>query len=667
MTNARLQSGPVISSSSQLQKLRNLAQPFFLPLEQASGWQFIWLLISLLFCVGGTVLLIVTQLNYVLLHFQPELTEKYLGGVVRTVDKIWSSWWSIAFIGLSLIGLVSFVSMRKQLKGRRWLHWILLGLIVFMLLAVNGINAGIGFIARDLTNALVQKQQSNFYLILTVYACCFLVALPIRVSQFYLTQKLGLIWRDWLSRGLIADYMHNRAYYVLNPNDEVATDVDNPDQRITDDTKAFTEQSLDFTLGVFDAILTFSLNILILWSISQKLTWALFFYAVLATSVLVASGLNLVRVNYDQLRFEADFRYGLVHIRDNAESIAFYSGEKPEQAETLRRLSTAIRNFDILIIWKVAIQAIQRSVGYAGNFFPYLIMAGAYFSGQIDYGRFIQASFAFSMVEGSLMFVVNNITELAKFSAGVSRLEGFQSKIEHYRVTSKVENSDYLFNSDSIVLRGVDIRAPLSNSNLIEDLSLTVAHGERLLVVGPSGCGKTSLLRTVSGLWSPQAGMVEKPESGDLLFIPQKPYMILGSLREQLCYPGEHARYTDEQLRHVLSQVRLDKMVQRYPDLDIKQDWTRVLSLGEQQRLAFGRLLLHSPKIVVLDEATSAVDVSTEQHLYQMLLDRDLAVISVGHRNSLIPFHDQVLSLRGGGKWELLPTSNYISSISTSL
>ncbi|MEB3261373.1 MAG: ABC transporter ATP-binding protein/permease, partial [Cyanobacteriota bacterium] len=492
------------------------------------------------------------------------------------------------------------------------------------------------------------------------------VALPIRVSQYYLTQKLGLIWRNWLSRSLIADYMHNRAYYVLNPNDELSTDVDNPDQRISDDTRSFTSQSLGFTLGVFDAILTFSLNILILWSISQVLTLSLFVYALIATVILVVSGLNLIRVNYDQLRYEADFRYGLVHIRDNAESIAFYAGEKPELSETLRRLSEAIRNFNVLIIWQVVIGAIQRSVGYAGNFFPYLIMAGAYFSGQIDYGRFIQASFAFSMVEGSLMFVVNNITELAQFSAGVSRLEGFQSKVEQYRASSPSTSSRFRI-SDSIVVRGADLRAPGSDATLIEDLDLTVSEGDRLLVVGPSGCGKTSLLRMVSGLWSPERGSIERPETGDLLFIPQKPYMLLGSLREQLCYPASEDRFTDDQLRHVLEQVRLEKLIHRYPDLDVKQDWPRILSLGEQQRLAFGRLLLNAPRIAVLDEATSALDVQTEKHLYQMLVDRDLAFVSVGHRPTLMPFHQHVLKLEGGGSWQLLPMTSYEASVGNPL
>jgi len=238
--------------------------------------------------------------------------------------------------------------MRQQLRNRRWLHWLLLAVIVLMLLAVNGINAGISFIARDLTNALVAKQQEGFYRILIIYASCFVVALPIRVSQIFFTLKLGIIWRDWLSRSLIADYMSNRAYYVLNPNDEQATDVDNPDQRITDDTRAFTAQSLQFTLGIFDALLTFSLNILILWSISTTLTFSLFAYAAFATTVLVVAGRKLVKINFDQLRYEADFRYGLVHVRDNAESIAFYAGEKPEQDETKRRLGSVVRNFNLL-------------------------------------------------------------------------------------------------------------------------------------------------------------------------------------------------------------------------------------------------------------------------------------------------------------------------------
>ena len=642
----------------QLNKLRNLAQPFFLPLDQASGWQFAGLLVALLFCVGGLVLVALTGLIGLAEQVLPALTEKYFGGVASTITGIWTSAWGAVFSGLFLIGAAAFLVMRQQLRNRRWLHWLMLGVIVLMLLTVNGINAGIGFIARDLTNALVSKQEEGFYRILIIYACCFVVALPIRVSQIFFTLKLGIIWRDWLSRSLIGDYMRNRAYYVLNPNDEQVTDVDNPDQRITDDTRSFTAQSLQFTLGVFDALLTFSLNILILWSISTTLTLSLFGYAAFATSVLVISGRKLVRINFDQLRYEADFRYGLVHIRNNAESIAFYAGEEPEATETERRLGFVVRNFNLLIIWRVIIDVMRRSIGYAGNFFPYLVMAVPYFAGEIDYGGFIQANFAFGMVEGSLFYVVNQIEELAQFTAGISRLEGFQSKVEH--VTRMANESDRVqVDAHSIVVRHADLTPPGAQQPIVRDLSLSVGETDRLLVVGPSGCGKTSFLRMISGLWAPTSGDVERPPTGELLFIPQKPYMLLGSLREQLCYPTDEARFSDDQLRHVLDEVNLGALSSRYPDLDVKQDWPRILSLGEQQRLAFGRLLLNAPRFVVLDEATSALDVATEDHLYALLRQRELAVISIGHRPTLKQFHDTVLELSGNGDWRLMPATSY--------
>ena len=643
----------------QIQKLRKLAQPFFLPIDQCTGFQFIWLLFSLLFCVGGIVLVGLTGLINVFENVQPQLLEKYFGGVVNTINSIWTGSWGLLFSMLFLVGSASFFSLRIQLKNRKWLHWLFLGIIVIMLLAVNGINAGIGFIARDLTNALVEKQQDGFYRILGIYACCFVVAVPIRVSQIFFTFKLGLIWREWLSKSLVKDYMTNKAYYQINPNDEDQTDVDNPDQRITEDTRAFTYQSLNLTVGVFDALLTFSLNILILLTISKTLTFSLFGYAAFATSILLFAGKNLVKLDYDQLRYEADFRYGLVHIRDNAESIAFYSGENPERNETERRLGEVVRNFNLVIIWRVIIDVMRRSVSYAGNFFPYLIMAIPYFRGEIDYGRFIQASFAFNMVEGSLFFIVNQIEELAKFTAGIGRLEGFQSKVESISQEKPIENVKNISFDSSILIQDANLSPPGSSKLIIKNLSLSISENESLLVVGPSGCGKTSLLRMISGLWEPENGLIKKPKTGDLLFIPQKPYMILGSLREQLCYPTQVDKFSDDHLISVLHEVNLKSLSDRYPNLDIKQDWPRILSLGEQQRLAFARLLLNSPHFAVLDEATSALDIETEKHLYNLLKERELSIISVGHRPTLKDFHQNVLELNGKGGWKLLTAENY--------
>ena len=643
----------------QIRKLRKLAQPFFLPIDQCSGFQFVWLLFSLLFCVGGIVLVSLTGLINIFENVQPQLLEKYFGGVVNTINSIWTGSWGLLFSMLFLVGSASFFSLRIQLKNRKWLHWLFLGIIVIMLLAVNGINAGIGFIARDLTNALVEKQQDGFYRILGIYACCFVVAVPIRVSQIFFTFKLGLIWREWLSKSLVKDYMTNKAYYQINPNDEDQTDVDNPDQRITEDTRAFTYQSLNLTVGVFDALLTFSLNILILLTISKTLTFSLFGYAAFATSILLFAGKNLVKLDYDQLRYEADFRYGLVHIRDNAESIAFYSGENPERNETERRLGEVVRNFNLVIIWRVIIDVMRRSVSYAGNFFPYLIMAIPYFRGEIDYGRFIQASFAFNMVEGSLFFIVNQIEELAKFTAGIGRLEGFQSKVESISQEKPIENINNISYDSSILIQDANLSAPGSSKLIIKNLSLSITENESLLVVGPSGCGKTSLLRMISGLWEPENGLIKKPKTGDLLFIPQKPYMILGSLREQLCYPTQVDKFSDDHLISVLHEVNLKSLSDRYPNLDIKQDWPRILSLGEQQRLAFARLLLNSPHFAVLDEATSALDIETEKHLYNLLKERELSIISVGHRPTLKDFHQNVLELNGKGGWKLLTAENY--------
>ena len=203
------------------------------------------------------------------------------------------------------------------------------------------------------------------------------------------------------------------------------------------------------------------------------------------------------------------------------------------------------------------------------------------------------------------------------------------------------------------------MKTPFSNRLLTKDLNLSISASQRLLVVGPSGCGKTSLLRVISGLWASPTGQVSTPPSGELLFIPQRPYMTLGSLREQLCYPLDCDRFSDDHLRAVLKEVQLQSVLDRYPSFDVKQDWPRLLSLGEQQRLAFARLLLNAPKVVVLDEATSALDVSTERHLYALLVEREMAVVSVGHRPTLTSFHDQVLALNGDGGWQLIPAASY--------
>jgi len=652
-------SNPIQSLRIQLVKLQRLAQPYFLPIEDSNPWQFLLLVAALLGIVVGLTLLLLTGLVAASGALIPQLQSRFLPGVPERVAGIWASP-AGALVMLALASSIAcFVAFRNKLRQGRWLPWLLLGVIALLLLVLNGINVGISFIARNIDNAQVAYDEQGFWRIISIYGFCLILALPIRTLQNYIIPKLGLLWREWLSKRLLDRYMSDRAYYQLNPNDESNAEVDNPDQRISEDARNFTGTSLDFVVGVLEALLTFFSFIIVLWSISKSLTLALIIYAIGGTTLIIFIGRKLVKLNYQQLKLEADFRYGLVHIRDNAESIAFYKGEVQESQEAQRRLGGAIQNFDRLIIWQALINMIRRSYDYLSRFLPWIVIAPIYFAKKVDFGVFSQASIAFGMVFGSVSFIVNNIDQLAAFSASINRLEGFQSTIESLPVPA-LESKERSNHSGSILLRNASVVPPGTNQVLVKNINLEVGPSQRVLVVGPSGCGKTSLLRLVSGLWPSGSGEVERPPLGELMFIPQKPYMLLGSLREQLCYPLDQARFSDSQLRNVLEEVNLAGMISRYPDLGIQQDWPRLLSLGEQQRLAFARLLLNSPQFAVLDEATSALDVATERRLYGLLAQRDMAFISVGHRPTLTAFHNTVLQLDGSGGWSLLPAANYV-------
>ncbi|MFM8524239.1 MAG: ABC transporter ATP-binding protein/permease [Cyanobacteriota bacterium] len=612
----------------------------------------------------------------------PLLQRAVDGGIPAALGAVWgvprlSA--GVAGFGAFVFGVACFLTFRSRLKRQRWVPWTLLGVIALLVLVMNAINIGISFIARSVDNTLVAYDKAGFWNIVAVYAFCLVLALPFRGIQSYLVPKLGLLWRRWLSQRLLDRYMENRAYYQINPDDETGGEIDNPDQRITQDTASFTSTSLQVTVGIIEALLTFFSFVVILWSISASLASILLVYAVGGTGVVVFISRRLVQLNNAQLRLEADFRYGMVHVRDNAESIAFYRGEQQESREVGRRLDQAIVNFDRLIRWSAAIYVVRRSYDYFSRFLPWLVIAPIYFAKEVDFGVFSQAGIAFAQVFGSLSFIVENIEQLTAFSASISRLESFQGAIDEvHRGAALPEAQPSTLPAgpeasreagalaiaepgarQGILVDHVDLTPPQSQRLLIQDLSLEVAQRQRVLVVGPSGCGKTSFLRLVSGLWPPARGRVVRPPETDLLFIPQKPYMILGSLREQLCYPLDPERFSDEQLRSVLEQVCLPELVQRYPNLEIKQDWPRILSLGEQQRLAFARLLLNAPRFVVLDEATSALDVTTERHLYGLLAEREMAFVSVGHRPTLAAFHDTVLELTGQGGWRLHPAAGY--------
>ncbi|ABB56654.1 ABC transporter ATP-binding protein/permease [Synechococcus elongatus] len=638
-----------------------IAQPYFYPLEKNSLWAFSGLLIALLMVVVSLTffaLVGVTKLGAAVLPAQ--FVDLVAKGLVQQVD----AWLQSPFLGICalifLVGAGVFAAFWRKIR-HRWLPWLMLGGLIFLLFAINGINVGITFIARVLDNSLVAKEQASFWQFLGIYVLTLVIALPVRGALSYLPLKLGLLWREWLTDDFLRRYFGNRVYYRLDSN-SADTAVDNPDQRITEDVKAFTDTTLSFLIQVFDAVLTLISFTAILWTISKQLTLGLLAYAVIGTAISVLAGTKLIRINFDQLRLEANFRYGMVHVRDNAETIAFYQGEAQERRQVRDRFGQVLLNFDRLIIWNTILSVYQRFYDYFSRIPPYLIVVPLYFSGQQDFGVISQSILAFSQILGALSIITYQIQEISRFAAGVNRLGSFEQVMRTVERTETDRNRPQISTEYGPLLRLVDVtlETPDYRKVLVKDLNLSLADQEALLIVGPSGFGKTSLLRAIAGLWNSGQGQIERPSTQDILFLPQRPYMLLGNLRSQLVYPHAPGRFSDAELLDALERVNLRYILDDRPEgFDALEDWSSVFSLGEQQRLAFARIVLSRPKFAILDEGTSALDVANEHRVYTLLRNLGISYVSVGHRPTLCDFHETVLEILPESQWRTLSADEY--------
>lgn len=638
-----------------------IAQPYFYPTNRGSTWIFAGLLLVLLVVVVSLTFFLAVGLTLLGQLLFPTFFTDLAGGLVTQVNGLLNSPVPYIALGTLLLSGLIFASQRRKLR-QRWLQWGLLGLLLFLSFAVNGMNVILSFVFRFIDNVLVDKNETAFWQFLWVYAGVLIIAIPVIVLYRYVRLKLGLFWREWLTKDFLDRYFDNRAYYELDSN-AANVEVDNPDQRITEDIKSFTGTTLSFLLDILDSILTLISFTAILWSISRPLTGGLIVYALAGTAIAVIAGTKLIRINYDQLRLEANFRYGMVHVRDNAESIAFYRGESLEIQQVLQRLIAALRNFDLLILWQATIDLFQYGYNYFARLVPYLIVAPLYFSGNADFGTIGQSYFAFSQVLSALSLITNQIQSIASFAASINRLGMLDEELKEAPPSEIRDRGIETRIAPRIAIEHLTLRTPNSEQTLIEDLSLDVGNVDRLLVVGASGCGKSSFLRAIAGLWTNGQGVITRPDSQEMLFLPQRPYMLLGNLREQLIYPNLRSHISDDEIQEALQLVNLEGLPERLGGMEIVKDWPSVLSLGEQQRLAFARILLSQPKYVMLDEATSALDVKNERQLYELLRSLDLVYISVGHRPSLLDYHQIVLELGTPEGWRLWSSEEYRFSL----
>ena len=641
-----------------------IAQPYFYPTGPKGTRTFLGLLGITLISVVAFTFFLTAGLTFAGETIFPAFFSELAAPLVERITHLLASAAPIVAAGTLIVSGCIVLILRRHLQ-QRWKQWSLLACLLFLSFAVNGMNVAISYVFRFLENALNQKEEAVFWQFLWIYAGIIVVAVPVVIIYRYIRLKLALYWREWLTKLFLERYFFKRSYYNLDSN-AANTEIDNPDQRITEDIRAFTETTLRFLLDVLDSILTLLSFTAVLFTISKVLTLGLVIYAFLGTLIAVIAGQRLIRVNYNQLRLEANFRYSMVHVRDHAESIAFYRGEALERQQITKRFMAALRNANLLIIWQSLIDLFQVGYNYFTRIVPYMIVAPLYLSGQTDFGTIGQAAFAFFQILGALSLITNRIEDISKFAASIVRLGAFYEKLEPAMADSP-QQIDAL-NSQTIevhvtpqlAIQNLTLNTPNLEQTLVKNLSLEVNDQEHLLIVGASGCGKSSLLRAIAGLWSNGQGIIQRPDIADIFFLPQRPYMLLGTLRDQVIYPNRYTPVSDEEIQQVLAQVNLNQLIDRVGGLDVESDWSTLLSLGEQQRLAFARILLSQPKYAILDEATSALDINNERLLYERLQDLNIVYVSVGHRSSLLDYHHTVLDLGNGtSNWTVTNADHY--------
>ena len=545
----------------------------------------------------------------------------------------------------------------------RWSARGLLAVIIGMNLGLVYVNVLFNEWNNLFFNALQDKDYDAFLHQLLRFTVLAAIYIAIAVYQIYLNQMLQIHWRRWLTERYLGEWLGERTYYRLQLVDR---STDNPDQRISEDLQGVVSQSLNLTLGFIRSVVTLISFFGILWTLSGPLSvslggvaisipgymvWVALIYSIAGTWLAHRIGRPLVRLNFDQQRYEADFRFALVRLRENVEGIALYRGE-PDETRTLRqRFGAVVRNWWGIMKCQKRLTWFSATYDQIATIFPILVASPQYFSGALQLGGLMQTSSAFGQVQGAMSWFIDSYARLADWKATVDRLITFHRAMVQTKQAAALVPQIAVAPSEqkTLALEGVEIRLP-SGQPLLDRVHASFEPGERVLISGPSGSGKSTMFRAIAGIWPFGRGTIRIPAGARLLFLPQKPYLPLGSLREVVAYPAPVAAIGDGSIRQALHDCELSHLVDR---LDEVQPWALALSPGEQQRIAVARALLQKPDWLFLDEATSALDEATEERLYGLLRARlpNTSLVSIGHRTTLVPFHDRRIEIvvDGGG------------------
>jgi ABC-type uncharacterized transport system, permease and ATPase components len=536
---------------------------------------------------------------------------------------------------------------------------------LLLLLVVLALSAGSVYLQKVLNswhnqfyNSIQGYDFPEFKSLLLTFCWLAAIWVLVGVHRTYFNQMLQIIWRRWLTQNRIAHWLANNNFYRLQLTDR---QTDNPDQRIAEDINEFVSSTLSLSIGFLSQIATLFTFLGVLWGLSKPSTlsignttfhlaqgymvWAALAYSIFGTILTFWIGRPLVKLNFNQQRYEADFRFSLVRMRENAEAIALYQGAQEEGGYLRNRFLQVVDNFYALMKRQKALGFFTLGFNQTAVIFPVVLGAPLYFAKQITLGDLMQTLSAFGIVQGSMALLIDNYTDLARWKSVVDRLATFEQGLQQAENLPRLQPEK---TGNALQLQQVGISQP-DGASLMENANWQLTAGDSLLIQGPSGCGKSTLLRTLAGLWPFATGKVNYPANSQSLFLSQKPYLPLGSLRQAMSYPLTEVSSADAM--KALQAVGLEKVATKLDDVEL---WGQILSLGEQQRVAFARILLVKPDVLFLDEATSALDEQSEALLYRLLRQElpQTIMVSVGHRSTLHPFHEKKLLWQENGQWQ---------------